>query len=136
MAILHVPLMDIGDVDLYHRLAYKLDCIKYRNGGKGKPAGLISMFDPGVARSHLGALLKRPDAWIDRRTARSRSDDTLLLEDIRQVIHGLGTYRSRRVWGVLRHQPPGPNVQAANHKRVYRVMRDHGLLLYLCYPQA
>jgi len=52
----------------------------------------------GVARSHLVALLKRPDDWIDRRTARSRSDDTSLLEDIRQVIHRLGTYGYRRVW--------------------------------------
>jgi hypothetical protein len=76
------------------------------------------MFDLGVARSHLVALLKRFDAWIDRRTARSRSDDTPLLEDIRQVIRGLGPYGYRRVWGVLRHQHPRPNGQAANHKRV------------------
>jgi putative transposase len=94
------------------------------------------VFALGVARSHLVALLKRPDAWIDRRTARSRSDDTPLLEDVRQVIHGLGTYGYRRVWGVLRHQHPRPNGQAANHKRVYRVMRDHRLLLYRRYPQA
>jgi putative transposase len=84
----------------------------------------------GVARSHLVALLKRPDDWMDLRTARSRSDDTQLLEDVRQVIHGLGTYGYRRVWGILRHQHPRPNGQAPNHKRVYRVMRDHGLLLY------
>jgi putative transposase len=84
----------------------------------------------GVARSHLVALLKRPDDWTDRRTARSHSDDTALLEDVRQVIHGLGTYGYRRVWGVLRHQHPKQNGQAANHKRVYRVMRDHGLPLY------
>lgn len=84
----------------------------------------------GVARSHLVALLKRPDNWIDCRTARCCSDDTSLLEDVRQVIHGLGTYGYRRVWGVLRHQHPRPNGPAANHKRVYRVMRDHGLLLY------
>jgi putative transposase len=84
----------------------------------------------GVARSHLVALLKRSDDWSDRRTARSRTDDTSLLEDVRHVIRGLGTYGYRRVWGVLRHQPPRPNQQAPNHKRVYRVMRDHGLLLY------
>jgi len=84
----------------------------------------------GVARSHLVALLKRPDDWSDRRTARSRTDDTSLLEDVRHVIRGLGTYGYRRVWGVLRHQPPRATGQSPNHKRVYRVMRDHGLLLY------
>jgi putative transposase len=80
----------------------------------------------GVARSHLVALTNRPVDWIDRRKARSRTDDAPLLEDIRQVIHGLGTYGYRRVWGVLRHQ----HGRGVNHKTVYRVMRDHGLLLY------
>jgi putative transposase len=80
----------------------------------------------GVARSHLVALRNRPGGWIDRRTARCRTDDGPLLEDIRRVIHGLGTYGYRRVWGVLRHQQG----HSANHKTIYRVMRDHGLLLY------
>jgi putative transposase len=79
-----------------------------------------------VARSHLVALLNRPTHSSDRRKARRRSDDTHLLWNIRQVVHKLGTYGYRRVWGVLRHQ----HACAVNHKTVYRVMRDHGLLLY------
>lgn len=84
----------------------------------------------GVARSHIVALTNRPAGWVDRRTARCRSDDTPVLEDIRRIIHSLGTYGYRRVWGVLRHQHPRADGKAPNHKTVYRVMRDHGLLLY------
>ena len=51
----------------------------------------------GVACSHFVALLKRSDDWSDRHTARSRSDDTLLLEEMRHVIRSLGTYGYRRV---------------------------------------
>jgi putative transposase len=84
----------------------------------------------GVARSHLLALHNRPGGWTDRRRARTRSDDAALLEAIRRVIHELGTYGYRRVWGVLRHQQPAQQARRPNHKTVYRVMRDHGLLLY------
>ena len=51
----------------------------------------------GVACSHFVPLLKRSDDWSDRRRARSRSDDTLLLEEMRHVIRSLGKYGYRRV---------------------------------------
>jgi putative transposase len=61
----------------------------------------------GVARSHLVALLKRPDAWTDRRTARSRADDTALLEGFGKSltdsaltgIDGCGAYCDTRIPG-------------------------------------
>lgn len=84
----------------------------------------------GVARSHVVALLNRPVDWTDRRRARCRGDDTALLAAIRQVVEERGTYGYRRVWGVLRYQQAEQGDRRANHKRVYRVMRDHGLLLY------
>ncbi|SNT39131.1 HTH-like domain-containing protein [Noviherbaspirillum humi] len=80
----------------------------------------------GVARSHVLELANRPKGWKDRRQATHCRDDRLLLQDIRRVLHELGTYGYRRVWGVLRHQQAWP----VNHKTLYRVMRDHGLLLY------
>ena len=40
---------------------------------------------------------------------------------------GLATYGYLRVWGVLRYSGL---YEPINHKRVYRVMRDHNLLLY------
>lgn len=84
----------------------------------------------GVARTHLMALLKGPDNWMDLRTARSRSNETQLMKEVRLVIHRLGRYGYRRVLGILRHQHHNPSGQAVNHKPVYRVMRDHGLLQY------
>jgi putative transposase len=53
-----------------------------------------------------------------------------LLADIGTVIKDLGTYGYRRVWGVLRHQGVDDRVHRISPKRVYRVMRDHNLLLY------
>jgi len=54
-----------------------------------------------------------------------------LLANIKTVVHDLPTYGYRRVWGVLRHQGiEGHEPIIANPKRVYRVMRDHNLLLY------
>lgn len=42
------------------------------------------------------ALLNRPAGYFDRRTARCRSDDTPVQEDIRPVIHSsLGAYGYR-----------------------------------------
>ncbi len=84
----------------------------------------------GVSRSHVTALAKRQSTWIDRRRAPPKPDDSALLADIGAVIKDLGTYGYRRVWGVLRHQGVGDRVHRVSPKRVYRVMRDHNLLLY------
>ena len=79
----------------------------------------------GVARSHLVALLNRPAGWVDRRRARSRSDEAHLLRDIRQVVHERGPYGYRRVWGVLRHQ----HACGALHERFDDERRDLGMML-------
>lgn len=84
----------------------------------------------GVARSHIAALRASRANWVDRRTARHSKDDSALLEDILQVVRDRGTYGYRRVWGVLKYQSRDESRQGPNHKTVYRVMRDHGLLLY------
>jgi len=76
------------------------------------------------------ALVKRKPALVDRRKAPPRPDDEELLTNIKTVVKDLATYGYRRVWGVLRHQQVNGRTLAVNHKRVYRVMRDHGLLLY------
>lgn len=81
----------------------------------------------GVARSHIAIKRARPAGWTDRRRARGRVDDTVTLEAIKSVVKDLATYGYRRVWGVLRYSGLHG---AINHKRVYRVMRDHHLLLY------
>lgn len=77
-------------------------------------------------RGRLAALVWRPGGGTHRRMVRSPADNRLLLEDVRQVIHGIGTDGLRRVGGVMRHQHPRANRQAPYHKAVYQVMRDHG----------
>jgi putative transposase len=85
----------------------------------------------GISRSHITALSTRKSDWVDRRKAPPKPDDVQLLEDIKNVAGKLATYGYRRVWGVLRHQGvDGSAPVVVNHKRVYRVMRDHSLLLY------
>jgi len=82
----------------------------------------------GVARSNVTVKLGRPADWRDGRTAR-HTDDTGLVAEIRHVIADLPSWGYRRVWGRLRSQRENQRAVPINAKRVYRVMRVHGLLL-------
>ncbi|MCC8397344.1 IS3 family transposase [Paraburkholderia sp. MMS20-SJTR3] len=82
----------------------------------------------GVARSNVTARLARPADWQDGRSAR-KTDDAGLVEEIRLTVTDLPSYGYRRVWGMLRRQREGRGIASVNAKRVYRVMRVHGLLL-------
>ncbi|MBI0360540.1 IS3 family transposase [Burkholderia oklahomensis] len=82
----------------------------------------------GVARSNVADRLARPADWRDGRTAR-RTDDAGLVEEIRLSVADLPSYGYRRVWGLLRRQRENQSAAPVNAKRVYRVMRVHGLLL-------
>jgi putative transposase len=82
----------------------------------------------GVARSNVAARLARPADWQDGRSAR-KTDDAGLAEEIRLTVTDLPSYGYRRVWGMLRRQREGRGITPVNAKRVYRVMRVHGLLL-------
>lgn len=81
----------------------------------------------GIARSNLVARLKPA---IPRRRGRPPQPDADLLANIKVVIADMPTYGYRRVHAILRRQaaqeggPPAPN-----HKRVWRVMKENGLLL-------
>jgi len=54
-----------------------------------------------------------------------------LVEEIRQTVTDLPSYGYRRVWGMLRRESEGRDITPVNAKRVYRVMRVHGLLPHL-----
>ena len=78
----------------------------------------------GVSRSQLTARIKQ--AKEDKGARRRRiPDDTALVERIKASISDLPSYGYRRVCAVLRRQAE----PVVNVKRVYRVMRDHDLLL-------
>jgi putative transposase len=82
----------------------------------------------GVARSNVATKRARPADWRDGRTAR-QTDDAGLVEEIRHVVADLPSYGYRRVWGRLRRAREHRCEAPVNAKRVYRVMRMHGLLL-------
>ena len=80
----------------------------------------------GVSRQHLSAMrqCKGP-----RRRGRPPLPDAELVAEIRAVIMDLPTYGYRRVHALLRRQAEEDGRRAPNAKRVYRVMKLHGLLL-------
>ncbi len=82
----------------------------------------------GVARSALAVRKARSPDWLDGRRAR-QTDDTELVAAIQEHVAGLPTYGYRRVWALLRRSHEMTGAPCVNAKRVYRVMRDHQLLL-------
>jgi len=80
----------------------------------------------GVARSNLAERRKERPA---KRIGRPAQPDEALLTEIKAVIGEMPTYGYRRVWAVLRRIARAEGRPSPNHKRVYRVMKLHGLLL-------
>ena len=80
----------------------------------------------GVTRQHLSAMHNRPPPG---RRGRPPLPDAELVADIGVLIAELPTYGYRRVHALLRRQAQTSGRAAPNPKRVYRVMKAHGLLL-------
>ena len=81
----------------------------------------------GVARSHLIERAKQKTRSF--RSCYSKSDDAWLLPLIRELVDGRATYGYRRICALLSRKLSQMGKAAVNHKRVYRIMRQHGLLL-------
>ena len=80
----------------------------------------------GVARSSLCEQMRdRPRQRVGRPPAPAEA----LVAEIKAVIADLPTYGYRRVHAILRRKALAEGRQPPNHKRVYRVMKEHGLLL-------
>jgi putative transposase len=80
----------------------------------------------GVARSNLAA---QRTAAAARRRGRPPRPETELLAEIKQMITGQPTYGYRRVHALIRRRRREQGEAAVNVKRIYRVMKAHGLLL-------
>jgi putative transposase len=80
----------------------------------------------GISRSHLSAMRQPRE---HRRRGRPPLPDAQLVAEIRLAVADLPTYGYRRVHALLRRQAEGDGRPAPNPKRVYRVMKLHGLLL-------
>nr|WP_230376279.1 IS3 family transposase [Pseudomonas fulva] len=103
----------------------KLDCALTLVAG-GRPVKLVSTC-LGVSRSQLTVRIKQSVSPKARR--RRLVNDTELVAEIKQRVSELPSYGYRRVWGLLRREREVQSLAPINVKRVYRVMRDHNLLL-------
>lgn len=82
----------------------------------------------GVARSAVAVKRARSTYWRDGRRARV-TNDAGLVEEIQAHVAHLPTYGYPRVWALLRRSREQTGAPCINAKRVYRVMREHQLLL-------
>ena len=85
----------------------------------------------GVARSHIADLQARPAEWTDGRTARvsNPNADLTLVNAVRAEIGELPTYGYRRAGALVNRRRMAAGLAPLNHKRFYRVMKVHALLL-------
>jgi putative transposase len=80
----------------------------------------------GVARSNLAEQMRHRPA---KPRGRPPLPDDDLVTTIKGVIGEMPTYGYRRVWAVLKRLALAESKTPPNHKRVYRAMKTHGLLL-------
>jgi putative transposase len=85
----------------------------------------------GVARSNVHLQAMRANDWIDGRTARVRDPDAdlMLIDAVRAEIISLPTYGYRRAGALVNRTRILMSMLPVNHKRFYRVMKAHHLLL-------
>jgi putative transposase len=85
----------------------------------------------GVARSHVCLMAARSADWVDGRTAQSfhQPADAILVAAVRAEITALPTYGYRRAGALVNRTRTLMGLQTINHKRFYRVMKAHSLLL-------
>jgi putative transposase len=79
-----------------------------------------------LARSNIAVRIKAP---IAKPLGRPPQPDAELVAEIKAVIGETPTYGYRRVWAVLRRAAWAQGLPTPNHKRIYRIMKAHGLLL-------
>lgn len=84
----------------------------------------------GVARSNVHKRCHRGWEWIDGRTARlDPASDAALAGAIQAEIIALPTYGYRRAGALVNRTRSLMALRTVNHKRIYRVMKQHHLLL-------
>jgi putative transposase len=79
-----------------------------------------------VARSNL---IERRDGARRGRGPQTRAGDVELVADIRRLVDRRPTYGYRRIAALLKRELRSAGLAPINAKRIYRLMRKHGLLL-------
>lgn len=82
-----------------------------------------------VARSNLHVRHHHAEDWQDGRCGRTPAHDETVLADIRRHIAELPTYGYRRACALINRERRSLGQEALNHKRIYRIMAQHHLLL-------
>jgi len=80
----------------------------------------------GVSRSHLHERLRHGSKL---RSSYRKSEDAELLEPVRRLVDERPTYGYRRIGALLNRERLQAGLQRLNHKRIYRLMAQNGLLL-------
>ena len=80
----------------------------------------------GVARSNL---IERLQGRSRPRQGYHKAEDAELVPLIMALVAARPTYGYRRITAILNRQRRSEGAMSANHKRVYRIMRTHNLLL-------
>ena len=87
-----------------------------------------------VARSNLVERTKRGGSRP--RPPYRKAGDAELLARIRSLVDARPSYGYRRITALLNRQAEAEGLARVNHKRVYRVMKQTGLLPYRAWPPA
>ena len=103
--------------------AKKVDCA-LACIGRGRAVRAVCMA-VGVTRSNVSTKKTRSSEWADLRKSPPKADDSDLKNAIACLVKDRATYGYRLVWARLKIDG-----RQINHKRVYRVMRDEGWLLF------
>jgi putative transposase len=80
----------------------------------------------GVARSNV---IERRDGARARRGSQERPGDIELAGEIRRFVDQRPTYGYRRIAALLKRERRSDGLAPVNAKRIYRLMKKHGLLL-------
>jgi putative transposase len=80
----------------------------------------------GVSRSQLHERLRH---GTKARTRYLKSDDSKLLDPLRRLVDERPTYGYRRIGALLNKERLKAGLPRLNHKRIYRLMAQNGLLL-------
>ena len=83
----------------------------------------------GVARSNLHRRAHQPENGTDRRRHRVPRDDEALIAEIKIEIAALPSYGYRRAGAMVNRRRDAEGRARVNHKRIYRVMCEHCLML-------
>lgn len=80
----------------------------------------------GVARSNIS---ERSQGKATPRGPYRKQDDTLLLPRLRRLVDDRPTYGYRRIHALLNRELVAEGKGIVNHKRIYRIMKQNGMLL-------